>query len=97
MRPSPLGHSEIIKQLESLTGWSVIGNKLHKEFVFKDFKEAFAFMTRMAAWADKHDHHPEWFNVYNKVIIDLSTHDTEPKGGGITVLDLDFAKHCEAL
>jgi len=58
-----------------------------REFQFKDFNEAFAFMTRIALAAEKRDHHPEWFNAYNKVRITLSTHDA----GGVTEKDLDLA------
>jgi 4a-hydroxytetrahydrobiopterin dehydratase len=58
-----------------------------REFAFKDFNRAFAFMTQVALYAEKHDHHPEWFNVYNKVRITLSTHDA----GGVTQKDIDLA------
>ena len=58
-----------------------------REFQFRDFNRAFAFMTQVALYAEKHDHHPEWFNVYNKVRITLSTHDA----GGITEKDLKLA------
>ncbi len=67
--------------------WSVLDGKLHREFVFDDFSSAFGFMTRLALHAERHDHHPEWFNVWNRVSIDLVTHDA----GGITQQDLDFA------
>ncbi|MEZ4814274.1 MAG: 4a-hydroxytetrahydrobiopterin dehydratase, partial [Bdellovibrionota bacterium] len=59
---------------------------------FTDFREAFAFLTRAALIAEKLDHHPEIWNVYNKVTLKLSTHETEPKGGGLTELDLEFIK-----
>ena len=55
--------------------WTEAENKLKKEFIFADFSEAFAFMTRVAFLAEKHNHHPEWMNVWNKVVITLSTHD----------------------
>ena len=55
--------------------WTEAENKLKKEFIFADFSEAFAFMTRVAFLAEKHNHHPEWSNVWNKVVITLSTHD----------------------
>ena len=58
-----------------------------REFAFRDFNRAFAFMTQVALYAEKRDHHPEWFNVYNKVRITLSTHDA----GGVTQKDLDLA------
>ncbi|HWA36944.1 MAG TPA: 4a-hydroxytetrahydrobiopterin dehydratase [Burkholderiales bacterium] len=63
-----------------------------REFAFRDFNRAFAFMTQVALHAEKHDHHPEWFNVYNKVRITLSTHDA----GGITGKDLELAAFIDA-
>ena len=62
--------------------------QLHRAFEFKDFSQAFAFMTRVALAAEKMDHHPNWSNVWNKVVIDLSTHDA----GGLTHNDFDLAK-----
>ena len=76
-----------------LAGWSLANGKLHREYKFADFNAAFAFMTRAALWAERHDHHPEWFNVYRSVRVDLSTHDA----GGITRLDLDLAKRMNTL
>jgi len=73
---------------ESLSGWSVVDAKLRREFQFVDFVSAFGFMARSALVAEKMDHHPEWFNVYNRVEVDLTTHDA----GGITSLDLDLAR-----
>ena len=72
------------------SGWKVQEDRdaIYKEFVFRDFNEAFGFMTRVALRADKVDHHPEWFNVYNRVNITLSTHDC----GGLSKRDLDLAK-----
>ena len=70
-----------------LDGWTVEDGKLHKEFAFQDFVEAFAFMTGGALCAERKNHHPEWFNVYNTVRVDLSTHDV----GGITGLDVELA------
>lgn len=71
------------------TGWTPIknGTALQKAFTFGDFNEAFGFMTRVAIFADKIDHHPEWLNVYNRVDVTLSTHDA----GGITELDFKLA------
>ena len=63
-------------------------NAIEKNFIFKDFKVAFSWMTKIALIAEKMDHHPEWFNVYNKVEVKLSTHDS----GGITELDITMAK-----
>lgn len=69
--------------------WTEENNKLKKTFKFKDFQEAFAFMTRVAFLAEAHDHHPNWSNVYNTVNIELTTHD---KGNVITQKDKDLAK-----
>jgi 4a-hydroxytetrahydrobiopterin dehydratase len=73
--------------LAALPGWTLEKGKLHREFGFADFKQAFAFMTRVAAVADQMDHHPEWFNVYKTVRVDLATHDA----GGISELDFKLA------
>jgi 4a-hydroxytetrahydrobiopterin dehydratase len=65
-------------------GWDIVDGKLHRELTFKNFSEAWAFMNRVALLAEKQDHHPEWSNVWNKVTIDLATHDA-----GDTVTDRD--------
>ena len=67
--------------------------KLHRELTFGDFAEAFGFMARMAIWAEKMNHHPEWSNVWNRVTIDLITHDV----GGLSELDIEFADRVDAL
>ena len=89
-RPKQLSPETIQQALaeESLSGWSVVDAKLRREFQFRDFVAAFGFMTRSALVAEKMDHHPEWFNVYNRVEVDLTTHDAD----GITTLDLDLAR-----
>ena len=69
--------------------WTEQNNKLSKEFVFKNFSQAFAFMTQVALLAEKADHHPEWKNVWNKVWIDLCTHS---EGSTVTVKDRELAK-----
>ena len=69
--------------------WTEINNKLEKEFIFDDFVSAFSFMTKVAFIAEKMDHHPEWSNVYNKVIIKLSTHEA---GSVVTEKDHALAK-----
>lgn len=74
--------------------WEEINNTLEQTFVFKDFSEAFAFMTRIALIAEKLDHHPEWSNVYNKVTIKLCTHS---KGNKVTALDTKFAQMVDEL
>jgi 4a-hydroxytetrahydrobiopterin dehydratase len=74
--------------------WQEIDNKLTQTFTFKDFSEAFAFMTRVALLAEKHDHHPDWKNVYNKVEIALNSHD---KGNIVTDRDRKLATEIDAL
>lgn len=87
-----LSDSEIQAHLANLPGWRVEGGKLRRELAFPDFVAAFGFMTRCALLAEKRDHHPEWSNVYNKVVIDLVTHDA----GGITERDVELAAAFEA-
>ncbi len=87
VRPKPLTEDEIRKRLAEVPGWEVAGGKLHRSFAFKDFVGAFGFMTRLALVAESMNHHPEWHNVYNRVVVDLSTHDA----GGITELDFRLA------
>jgi 4a-hydroxytetrahydrobiopterin dehydratase len=79
--------NELNQQLLRLKGWSIQANKLHKTFQFKDFVQAFRFMTAMALISERMGHHPEWFNVYSKVVVDLTTHDA----GGISQKDVDWA------
>lgn len=79
---------ELLQPLLS-SGWSMVTDRdaIYKEFMFKNFNEAFGFMTRVALLADKMDHHPEWFNVYNKVQVTMSTHDC----GGLSQRDVKMA------
>jgi 4a-hydroxytetrahydrobiopterin dehydratase len=81
--------------LAKLTGWREVEGRdaITKKFVFKDFNQAFGFMTRAALVAEKLDHHPEWFNVYKTVEVTLSTHDA----GGLTELDVKLAEAMNAL
>ena len=88
-----LSDEQIRRELANLPGWSVINGKLHKEFTFKSFIEAFGFMTTSALHIEKMNHHPEWFNVYNKLKVDLVTHDA----GGITQNDIDLARTLNSL
>ena len=76
--------------LARLNGWSEAAGRdaITKKFVFKDFNQAFGFMTRAALVAEKMDHHPEWFNVYKTVEVTLATHDA----GGVTELDVKLAE-----
>ena len=86
--------SGAIEQLEQqLPGWSLVDGKLHRELVFSDFNAAFGFMTRVALIAEAMGHHPEWRNVWNRVAIDLTTHDT----GGLSNLDQQLAQRINAL
>lgn len=77
------------------TGWEMVEGRdaIHKTFKFKDFTEAFGWMTRAAMFAEKWNHHPEWFNVYNKVEVTLSTHDV----GGLSSLDVKLARKMDGL
>jgi 4a-hydroxytetrahydrobiopterin dehydratase len=79
--------------LANLNGWTVEQGKLHKEYVFEDFVHAFAFMTAAALCAERKNHHPEWYNVYRTVRVDLSTHDL----GGISTWDVELARELDAL
>ena len=92
MARKKLTDTEIQTNLEKLNGWTVENGKLHKEFQFDNFVTAFGFMTQLALIAESMNHHPEWFNVYNRVTIDMMTHDA----GGITELDIKFAEHADA-
>lgn len=88
-----LSDGQIQVELARLPGWSITNKKLHKDFVFTNFVDAFAFMLKAAIQIEKMNHHPEWFNVYNKISIDLTTHDA----GGITQNDIDLAKVLNSL
>jgi 4a-hydroxytetrahydrobiopterin dehydratase len=81
--------------LAGLPGWTEVGGRdaIARTFVFKDFNEAFGFMSRAALVAEKHDHHPEWKNVYKTVEVVLSTHDA----GGVTEKDVELAKAMNAI
>jgi 4a-hydroxytetrahydrobiopterin dehydratase len=92
-RPVKLTESEIAAALERLPGWRLEGGKLHREYKFDDFVAAFSFMTGVALVAQGMDHHPEWFNVWSTVRVDLSTHDA----GGVTTLDVTLADAMDEL
>jgi 4a-hydroxytetrahydrobiopterin dehydratase len=87
MELSVLPLAELEQQLLQLSGWELTNGKLHRRFQFRDFVEAFGFMGQMALVSEKLGHHPEWFNVYNRVSVELVTHDA----GGITALDMTWA------
>jgi len=83
------------KAVSQLSGWDIVEGRdaIRKVFQFGDFNEAFGFMSRVAIKADQMDHHPEWFNVYNKVDVLLATHDAD----GVTTLDLDLARFMDGI
>ena len=87
---SLLSSDERLGLAADLAQWSIVPNRdaITRSYQFKDFKEAFAFMTQCALMAEQMNHHPEWFNVWNRVEVTLSTHDA----GGLTQLDLDLAR-----
>ena len=89
MARNRLSEEELQQALSALEGWQKVDGReaIHKSFKFKDFNAAFGFMARAALHAEKLDHHPEWFNVYNRVDVTLSTHSEN----GITELDVQFA------
>jgi 4a-hydroxytetrahydrobiopterin dehydratase len=92
-KPVQLSPSELQLALKSLPGWSVDDKKLHRDYVFLDFVAAFGFMTGAALVAERLNHSPEWFNSWNEVRVDLSTHDA----GGISALDVKLAVAMEEL
>ena len=88
-----LSKDDIDEELKGLPGWMVVNEKLHKEFQFENFNQAFGFMTRAAMEIEKMNHHPEWFNVYNRITVELTTHDA----GGITKNDVSLARILNSL
>ena len=88
MRPARLDEQHIRQRLIDLPGWELRAGRLCRAFRFKDFSTAFAFMTRSAMRAEQLDHHPDWSNVYNRVDVELHTHDQ----GGVTELDFQLAE-----
>ena len=82
-----LTDEQLAAALVSLAGWTVVNGKLHREFRFPDFTYAFGFMATAATAIERNNHHPEWSNVYNRVVVDLTTHDA----GGITRKDVELA------
>jgi 4a-hydroxytetrahydrobiopterin dehydratase len=87
MGAKKLSDAEIHEKLPSIPGWTLANGKLHKNFECKDFVDAFSKMTKVAFAAESLNHHPEWFNVWNKVEVDLNSHDAQ----GITALDFQLA------
>ena len=92
-RPTQLEDNDINARLAQLANWELKDGKLHAEFKLANFVEAFAFMTRIALIAERMNHHPEWFNVYSTVRIDLTTHEA----GGISDYDFELAEAIDKL
>lgn len=88
-----LTDQQVDKALAALPGWSFTEGKLHKELKFRDFNEAFGFMSRVALVAEKRDHHPDWSNSWNTVVIDIVSH----AAGGVTTQCIDLAIDVEAI
>ena len=93
MPAKKLSDTEVREQLARTKGWTLANGKLHREFECKDFVAAFGNMTRVALVAEAMNHHPEWFNVWNKVVIDLNTHSVK----GISNLDFELAAKINAI
>jgi 4a-hydroxytetrahydrobiopterin dehydratase len=90
MAREKLDRQAVAEAMASLGGWALAndGGSISRTFTFRNFSEAFAFMTRSALAAEKMDHHPDWSNVYKTVVVTLNTHDA----GGLTALDFDLAR-----
>ncbi len=88
MKPTLLAEPEIAALLGALPAWRRAGSAIERDFTFPDFSAAWGFMARVALLAEKHDHHPDWSNSYNRVHIALSTHES----GGLTRRDADLAQ-----
>ena len=91
MATPKLSTDEITQRLTKLPKWTLENGKLHRAYKFDTFTRAFGFMASCALVAEKMDHHPEWFNVYNNVVVDLTTHDA----GGISAKDFELAEAME--
>jgi len=91
-RPNVLTEDELGEWLTGHPDWAVVDGKLHRQLDLGSFVAAFGLMAQVALVAEKLDHHPEWSNVYSKVVIDLTTHDA----GGLTALDLELAEAVDA-
>ena len=90
---TPLSTKDIAGLNTSLPHWQVEADRLKRDWQFKDFSEAFAFMTRVALLAETMQHHPNWSNIYNRVSIELTTHDLD----GLSDLDVQLARSIDAL
>jgi len=85
--------AQLESALAALPGWTIVNSKLHREYKFPDFTHAFGFMATAATAIERMNHHPEWCNVYNRVTVELTTHDA----GGITQKDVDLALLLESI
>jgi 4a-hydroxytetrahydrobiopterin dehydratase len=92
-RPPRLSEKDVKARLKAHPAWAHKGGKLHREFRFAGFSEAFGFMARAALFAEKLDHHPDWSNVFNRVVVSLQTHDA----GGVTDLDFRLAAEMDRI
>jgi 4a-hydroxytetrahydrobiopterin dehydratase len=92
-RPTLLAESDVRTRLAAFPAWTYEGGRLHREFLFAGFSEAFGFMARAALFAEKIDHHPDWSNVWNRVTVNLQTHDA----GGVTDLDFRLAEEMDRI
>lgn len=87
-----LTDDELAEALATLPGWTVVDGRLHRELRFADFAAAFGFMARVAIVAERLDHHPDWSNSWNRVVVDIVSHDA----GGITATCVSLARACDA-
>jgi 4a-hydroxytetrahydrobiopterin dehydratase len=93
MARQKLSDQDLPAALQQLPGWTLQNAKLHREFKFPDFPHAIGFITTAAINIEKKNHHPEWFNVYNRVVVDLTTHDA----GGVTQNDVELARLLDSI
>lgn len=93
MRPSRATDEQIREFISQFGSWTIKDSKLHREYVFNNFVQAFGFMTEVALIAERADHHPEWFNVYKTVVVDLTTHEVD----GVTERDFELARNMEEI
>jgi 4a-hydroxytetrahydrobiopterin dehydratase len=93
MERTPMAPDAITAALHDLPGWELRDGCLHREIELADFRSAFAFMTRVAFEAEDLNHHPDWSNVWNRVVIDLATH----SAGGVTEFDLELARRISTI
>lgn len=93
MKITKASSNEVSTFIQANSGWVIVDEKLRKEYLFSDFVQAFAFMTSIAKYAEEQNHHPEWFNVYKKVRVDLTTHEVS----GISERDFQMAKEMDSV